>query len=181
MSSPNRSRKAILTVFALFLLPVIAAWVILSQNWYEAGTNKGTLLQPPVTLSSEVDTLPEGWKLGYIPPENCDQTCKNALYVMNQVDVAIGKDTDRLTPVTFHDNNDQLSDYERDAPQITPITAPAIIRELHNLPANTLFIIDPMHNVMLYYPTHSDKEAMIKEGKNVLADLRKLLKLSRIG
>ncbi|WP_232506971.1 hypothetical protein [Idiomarina piscisalsi] len=101
--------------------------------------------------------------------------------MMNQVDVAIGKDTDRLTPVTFHNNNDQLSDYERNAPQITPITAPAIIRELKDLPANTLFIIDPMHNVMLYYPTHNDKEAMIKEGKNVLADLRKLLKLSRIG
>lgn len=181
MSSLNRSKKAILTVFALFLLPLIAAWIILSQNWYEAGTNKGTLLQPPITLHSDVNILPEGWTLGFIPPDNCEKTCKNTLYVMNQIDVAIGKDTDRLTPVTFHNSNDQLSNYEQDAPHITTLTAPAIISQLDDLPAHTLFIIDPMHNVMLYYPTHSEKQVMIKEGKNVLADLRKLLKLSRIG
>ncbi|WP_232506970.1 hypothetical protein [Idiomarina piscisalsi] len=76
MSSPNRSKKAILTVFLLFLLPVLAAWLILSQNWYEAGTNKGTLLQPPITLSSEVDALPEGWKLGYIPRRTANRPVK---------------------------------------------------------------------------------------------------------
>ncbi|HAS21843.1 MAG TPA: hypothetical protein DCR51_01545, partial [Idiomarina loihiensis] len=71
--------------------------------------------------------------------------------------------------------------FNHSAPHITQLVTPELIEQLSALPENTLFIIDPMHNVMLYYPTHEDKEQMITEGKNVLADLRKLLKLSRIG
>ena len=61
------------------------------------------------------------------------------------------------------------------------VVSAELLAQLDELPVNTLFIIDPLNNVMLYYPTHADKEAMVLEGKNVLADLRKLLKLSRIG
>jgi len=181
MSSLNRSRRAIIIVFVSFLLPLLAAWLILSQNWYEAGTNKGTLLQPPITLNQEADQLPEGWQLGYIAPQNCGTTCENTLYVMNQVDVAIGKDTERLTPVVLHQSESTQTEFNHSAPHITQMITPQLIEQLSELPENTLFIIDPMHNVMLYYPTHTDKEQMITEGKNVLADLRKLLKLSRIG
>jgi len=181
MSSLNRSRRAMITVFTAFLLPVLAAWLILSQNWYETGTNKGTLLQPPITLSSQTELLPDGWQLGYIAPETCDLTCENTLYVMNQVDVALGKNMDRLTPVVLHQNKNSETNFNHSAPHITQMVAPQLIDELSQLPPNTLFIIDPLHNVMLYYPTHEDKTAMITEGKNVLSDLRKLLKLSRIG
>ncbi|KPD20715.1 MULTISPECIES: hypothetical protein [Idiomarina] len=181
MSSLNRSRRAIIIVFVAFIVPLLAAWLILSQNWYEAGTNKGTLLQPPITLDKQTDQLPEGWQLGYVAPKNCGTTCENTLYVMNQVDVAIGKDTDRLTPVVLHQSENAQSEFNHSAPHITQLVTPQLIEQLSELPENTVFIIDPMHNVMLYYPTHSDKEQMITEGKNVLADLRKLLKLSRIG
>ncbi|MCK7458856.1 hypothetical protein [Idiomarina aminovorans] len=181
MSSLNRSHRSMIIVFLAFILPVLAAWLFLSQNWYEVGTNKGTLLQSPITLNTEANQLPEGWQLGYIAPQNCGSTCENTLYVMNQVDVAIGKDTDRLTPVVLHQSESMQSDFNHSAPHITQMITPQLIEQLSELPENTLFIVDPMHNVMLYYPTHSDKEKMIAEGKNILADLRKLLKLSRIG
>ncbi|RUO69438.1 hypothetical protein [Idiomarina ramblicola] len=181
MSSLNRSRRAIIIVFVAFIIPVLAAWLILSQDWYEAGTNKGTLLQPPITLNQEADQLPEGWQIGYIAPQNCEAICENTLYVMNQVDVAIGKDTERLTPVVLHQSEAEKTNFNHSAPHITQMITPQLIEQLSELPDNTVFIIDPMHNVMLYYPTHLDKEQMIAEGKNVLADLRKLLKLSRIG
>ena len=181
MSSLNRSRRSMIIVFLAFILPVLAAWLFLSQNWYEAGTNKGTLLQPTITLNQEANQLPEGWQLGYIAPQNCGTTCENTLYVMNQVDVAIGKNTDRLTPVVMHQSGDLQAGFNHSAPHITQLVTPKLISQLSELPENTVFIIDPMHNVMLYYPTHEDKEQMITEGKNMLADLRKLLKLSRIG
>ncbi len=181
MSSLNRSQRAIIIVFVAFIVPLLAAWLILSQHWYEAGTNKGTLLQPPVTLEQQTEKLPEGWQLGYIAPQNCETSCENTLYVMNQVDVAIGKDTDRLTPVVLHQSESLQASFNHSAPHITQLVTPELISQLSALPENTVFIIDPMHNVMLYYPTHEDKEQMIAEGKNMLADLRKLLKLSRIG
>lgn len=181
MSSLNRSQRAVIIVFAAFIIPVAIAWLVLSQHWYEAGTNKGELLQPPIQLTQHTDRLPEGWRLGYIAPDRCDTTCENALYVMNQIDVAIGKDTDRLTPVLLHATAASEAAFQAQAPHVTPLVSDKLIEQLAKLPDHTLFIIDPMHNVMLYYPTHADRKTMVLEGKNVLADLRKLLKLSRIG
>ena len=180
MSSLNRSRRTLIIVLIAFLLPVIIAWIILNQHWYQAGSNKGTLLANPVALEAQ-DTLPEGWKLAYVPPDECLQNCQNTLFVMNQIDVALGKDTERVTPVVI--TNTEREDVGAYHDQLTfdELVAPALIAQLGELPEHSLFIIDPLNNVMLYYPTHTGKEAMILEGKNVLADLRKLLKLSRIG
>lgn len=180
MSSFNRSRRTLIIVFIAFLLPVLVAWLILDQHWYQAGTNKGTLLTDPIALE-DTEQLPQGWKLGYIVPANCEQQCANALYVMNQIDVAVGKDSDRVFPIAFSDNSEQQLTQQLEQLQVSAIKAPNIVQQLSSLPHNTLFIIDPLNNVMLYYPTHKDKESMVLEGKNVLADLRKLLKLSRIG
>lgn len=180
MSSLNRSRRTLIIVLIAFLLPVIIAWVILDQHWYQAGTNKGTLLANPVALE-QADSLPEGWKLAYVPPKECRQACQNALFVMNQIDVAVGKDTDRVTPLVITaTQRDDIAQYHQQF-EFTELVSATLLSQLGELPKNTLFIIDPLNNVMLYYPTHSDQEAMVLEGKNVLADLRKLLKLSRIG
>lgn len=180
MSSLNRSRRTLIIVLIAFLLPVIVAWVILDQHWYQAGTNKGTLLANPISLT-DTEALPNGWKLGYVAPEQCGNRCQNTLYVMNQIDVAVGKDTDRVTPVVLAQGAAANTEPHLERLNIDRTTAPQLIAQLSDLPADSLFIIDPLNNVMLYYPTHTDKEAMILEGKNVLADLRKLLKLSRIG
>jgi hypothetical protein len=180
MSSLNRSRRTLIIVLIAFLLPVIIAWIILDQHWYQAGTNKGTLLAEPVTLG-QADELPDGWKLAYIAPEQCQERCQNVLFVMNQIDVALGKDTDRVTPVVL--TNSAVADVREFHSEFhfTQLQQPQLIDQLNGLPAGSLFIIDPLNNVMLYYPSHDDQQTMILEGKNVLADLRKLLKLSRIG
>lgn len=180
MSSLNRSRRTLIIVLIAFLLPVIIAWVILDQHWYQAGTNKGTLMANPVALE-QAEALPEGWKLAYAPPADCQQACQNALFVMNQIDVAVGKDTDRLTPIVLTPTpRDDIAQYHQQF-EFTEVVSAELLSQLSELPENTLFIIDPLNNVMLYYPTHRDQETMVLEGKNVLADLRKLLKLSRIG
>lgn len=180
MSSLNRSRRTLIIVLIAFLLPVIIAWVILDQHWYQAGTNKGTLMANPVALE-QAEALPEGWKLAYVPPKECQQACQNALFVMNQIDVAVGKDTDRVTPIVLTAaQRDDIAQYHQQF-DFQDVISADLLTQLDELPINTLFIIDPLNNVMLYYPTHADKEAMVLEGKNVLADLRKLLKLSRIG
>ncbi|MGM0481936.1 MAG: hypothetical protein ACQEQZ_08395 [Pseudomonadota bacterium] len=180
MSSLNRSRRTLLIVLVAFLLPVIVAWIILDQHWYQAGTNKGTLLANPISLP-ETDALPEGWKLAYIAPQQCDSSCQSALYVMNQIDVALGKDTDRVTPVVLAASSPDATKAHTKNFTINHTRAPQLVAELDELPTDSLFIVDPLNNVMLYYPTHANREEMILEGKNVLADLRKLLKLSRIG
>ncbi len=44
-----------------------------------------------------------------------------------------------------------------------------------------LMIVDPMQQAMLYYPSLHSKQEAISQGKNIIRDLQKLLKVSRIG
>ncbi|MES2663720.1 MAG: hypothetical protein V4629_10515 [Pseudomonadota bacterium] len=44
-----------------------------------------------------------------------------------------------------------------------------------------LMIVDPMRQAMLYYPSLNSKQEAISQGKNIIRDLQKLLKVSRIG
>ncbi len=44
-----------------------------------------------------------------------------------------------------------------------------------------VFIVDPLGNVILSHKAPVDTEALPQFGKNILADMKKLLKYSRIG
>jgi hypothetical protein len=50
-----------------------------------------------------------------------------------------------------------------------------------NTNINAIFISDTLHNVVLRYPVTTDKEQAIMDSRDILADLKKLLQLSRIG
>ena len=42
-------------------------------------------------------------------------------------------------------------------------------------------LVDTLNNAMLRYPTYEDKKAAVQSSRDILADVKKLLKLSRIG
>ena len=60
----------------------------------------------------------------------------------------------------------------------------ASVLEQHqqNLQSETgVYIIDTLNQAVLFYPVTADKNETVMIARDVLADLRKLLKLSRIG
>ncbi|RUO81151.1 hypothetical protein CWI84_03300 [Idiomarina tyrosinivorans] len=180
MSSRKSARIAMLSVIGIFILPAVLAWFFLNQHWYAAKTNKGKLLDPPVTLATaEAASLPEGWRVVYLQPEQCTTACQNTWYTLHQLDVALGKESDRLTPVVV-----SRSDTHALAEQFSNVTAlnnTALASRLGDIANMPLVVIDPLNNVILSYPIHADKQAMILEGKNLLSDIRRLLKLSKVG
>ena len=55
---------------------------------------------------------------------------------------------------------------------------------LPNLPdakSNTVLVVDTMNNAMLRYAIPASRKQAIMGSRDILADVRKLLKLSRIG
>ena len=48
-------------------------------------------------------------------------------------------------------------------------------------PTDGIFIADTLDNVILRYPLQIDKEQAILHSRDILSDMRKVLKLSRIG
>ncbi|MFC0446006.1 hypothetical protein ACFOD1_01125 [Pseudidiomarina halophila] len=181
MTSVKKSRATLIGVVLAFALPVIGAKFVLDQSWYQgAATNKGTMIVPPIELSDELQArLPEGWRVGLVADNNCGAPCQQGLYAMNQLDVALGKESSRVKPIVF--SRQQLDFDLAQTPLVKAIIDPEFPAAFADLPPHRLFIIDPLGNVMLHYDTYGNEEEMRAEAKNLLSDLRTLLKLSRIG
>jgi hypothetical protein len=166
--------------------------------------NHGELIQPPrplprvelprIALAGQTAgrTTPElaagdptlfrgTWTLVYIGDGTCDASCRGTLYVMRQTRLALGTDMTRLERVFLVTANCCAKDYlAREHAGITVLDASgaAGARLLDRFPAgdraHTLFIIDPLGNLMMRYDVRRDP-------RGLLVDLRRLLELSQIG
>ena len=66
MSNPA-SKKTLIIMVAVFVLPVILAKLALENDWFNQGaTNKGALLQPTIDVSSLLDGTEPKWRLLYV-------------------------------------------------------------------------------------------------------------------
>ena len=149
------------------------------------GVNYGSFLEPPISVEPKLhfdSGLRERWALIVKPSGNCDEACERALIDVRQVRLATGREIDRIERALLLTADATLAEDTvvahpglvvlrpgADAPTATAITA-----ALAALPVGQIYIMDPIGNVILSYP-------MAPERKRLLGDLKKLLKLSRIG
>lgn len=174
------SKKTLLLMVAVFVVPVILAKLALENDWFtKAATNKGQLLTPTIDMSEALATSSPKWRLVYVMPAKCDAICENALFSINQVWLALGKESDRAEAlVLLNENSDKsaitaLSEY----PNVSTFTFSSDA----GLAINSVYIVDTQNNAMLFYEIKNDRKEAVMESRNMLADIRKLLKLSRIG
>ena len=121
------------------------------------------------------------WSLVYVGNGACDSACRQALYVMRQTRLALNHDMTRVQRL-FLESGD-CSACERLAradPGLDVLDAggaagAALLREF---PApgreHSLFVVDPLGNLMMSYDVRGDPHGLLE-------DLKKLLKLSHIG
>ena len=188
MSTTKKNNKRTMLIFiAAFSLPVILAKLALDNGWFnQAATNKGQLLQPVLDMSSlQNEQVEPKWKLLYVLPEQCPQTCENALYSIAQVHSALGKHSDRAEVVV-------LTHEKSHRGQLSLLQAQPAYRLLNTKLENVnqvfastntegIFIADTLNNIILRYPLQVDPQEAILHSRDILADMRKVLKLSRIG
>lgn len=198
------NRIVMLAIFATFAVPVLAAYLALSTGWYQSqGTiNKGHLITPPIDISQlnivDQNNTPfiskdeeKSWYLFYIMPSHCDQACKNSLFLMRQSHIALGPDQNRVKQVVIH-HNDPSQDikdfiaeefptfghYFADSSSINQTFSTALENASES---GDLFILDPLGFIMLNYPPVTDEHESILKGRDLLKDLKYLLKVSKIG
>lgn len=190
MSTIKKNNKMMMLLLAsVFILPVILAKLALDNGWFnQAATNKGELLSPPVDMSVLYSAEPghqPKWKLLYVMPEVCSLECENALYSIAQVHSALGKESDRAEVVVIvHEksNLDQLAILQEKQNIRLLNTNLILIKQVFNdQSTDGIFIADTLDNVILRYPLQLDKKQAVLHSRDILSDLRKVLKLSRIG
>ena len=191
--SRSRGRRQLLIVAAVFLVPLLVAFSLYyGKLWRPAGSSsKGELIDParPLAVAGlrQSDGTPAGanpfqekWTLLYIGDGACDADCRTALVFMRQSRLALNNEMTRVQRIFLATGNCCANDYfKTEHPGLITLDAssPEAQPLLAQFPpdrAHSLFIVDPLGNLMMRHDaSHTSKD--------LLEDLKKLLKLSHIG
>lgn len=132
------------------------------------------------------------WSLMYVGGRQCARACKNALfYLMTRLRRSLAQDAERVRLILVHTSkaSKQLKDFmhERLAPMVelrgdpktvTRALAPAFTRNGAD-PRHHLYLVAPDGQIFMWYPTHADKQALLKEADGLYQDLLTTLKGAR--
>ncbi|MGB3727568.1 MAG: hypothetical protein WA981_17605 [Glaciecola sp.] len=182
----KNNKSSLLMMIGIFILPVILAYAALQLDWFnKAATNRGELLQPVIQAQDFLSDSDAKWHLMYVIPSNCDMACENAIYSVTQIYQATGKESDRVSKlfvVTSDSSKKALAQLEsQHSAYVLQKSQENVNQVFQNVGIDAIFITDTLHNVVMRYPVTSVQEDAIMDSRNILADLKKLLKLSRIG
>jgi hypothetical protein len=189
----NRNLRTLAALAGLFLLPLVFAFLTYyGTDWRPARhVNHGTLIQParplpalalPKALPGEAATPFHGaWSLVYVGSGECNADCRAALYLMRQTRVALNSDMTRVTRVFLVTSACCVSEFlAREHPGLTVLDASAesaagLVQQFpEDARAHTVFIVDPLGNLMMSYDARQNPHGLLE-------DLKKLLRLSQIG
>lgn len=199
----RRNRLILLILAASFIVPFLVGDLAYRFGWYKGGqVNKGLLIDPPASLDAlqardaagnpvTAAFASKSWWLVYVVPAECELACRNRLFQMRQVRKALGKEAERLRQVLVFTAPPDAALQELLAAEFSGferLTAePAVVDTALARATSAasrdgrLYVMDPMGWLMLAYLPEADEKASVVQAEDVLHDLRKLLKASRIG
>lgn len=196
----RKSRIKLVLIFSLFAVPLLLASVYLhlvrSSGGQLGDTSRGQLVDPAVPLTEftlqsadeafNLDSVRGLWTLLYLPEGACDETCQLNLYHMRQVRLALNHRMDRVQRAMVLQTENQVSaTILAEHPGLVVATgsaeAQSVLRDqvrsaeskMDPMP-DAIYLIDPLGNLMLRFPSDLEPKSMLK-------DLKHLLKVSRIG
>lgn len=183
-TSKAPQRRMMLMLLAVFLLPLVAAFVLYyGLGWRPAGsTNHGELLEPFQQLGDESAALREKWALVYVGDGRCDEDCRRALLVGRQTRLSLNQEMTRVNRALFATAGCcdlKFLDEAHAGIKVFDVSEPdARDGLLALLPPGDhrhhLFVVDPIGNIVLRFDTRQNP-------RGLLDDMKKLLKLSHIG
>ena len=170
----------------LILLGVVGPMVLATgmyklQFWVPEGRSyHGELIgngQTRADLGVQADD--QRWQMLVTAPKDCAVDCQQLVYLARQIQIGLGRDAGRASHALAA-AQPLSADYEakltREYPQLQryPLDSAAFSKATGDKATPQLWIIDPHGNLVLRY------DPSVK-GKDLLNDLRHLLKLSNIG
>jgi cytochrome oxidase Cu insertion factor (SCO1/SenC/PrrC family) len=193
---PELHRRNFRTVFALgglFLLPLLLSfWLYYGVHWRPLGTtNHGELIAPvrplPDITLHDTDGVARNhvfhgkWTLVYVGDGSCDANCRTTLVFMRQTRLSLNNEMTRVQRVLLATAGCcDLAYLAAQHPGVMALDASQAVAQplLAQFPAEaraqTLYIVDPLGNLMMRYDARLPP-------RGLLEDLKRLLQLSHIG
>ena len=185
-AKPSASRRKGRLQLLLILLGVIgpmnlATGMYKLNFWVPEGRSyHGELIGNGQTRADiGVQAQEDRWQLLVTAPSDCAVDCQQLVYLVRQIQIGLGRDASRASHALAAAqplNADYDAKLQREYPQLQryPLDLTIFSRTTGDKTAPQLWIIDPHGNLVLRY------DPSVK-GKDLLNDLRHLLKLSNIG
>jgi len=197
-SQPTTKRNPYTPWFVViaFVAPVVAAYALYFLGVTPPGySNKGELLNPIIDIESLALTddsdnpinrdeiTRHKWHMIYFAGTSCDDACNKALYNMRQINIAVGKNANRLRRLVVHlekPSEEFKALIAKEYPEARQAYASSRTIEIalqgvgSEFRSNEIYIMDPLGNIMLRFTQEQSY-------KDLLHDLNKLFKVSQIG
>lgn len=189
---PKRRNLQGWVIFLLFFVPLAIAAVLYFQTDWRPGArgNHGELVIPPVPTPAISLPMPGGehtdeeflrhhWSLVYLARSPCGEDCREALYNGRQMRLALGRLMERVQRVYLYLDEPPAADFvAREHPDLLVASAAgpgaAALLDAFSGQPEGYWLVDPLGNVMMLYPPEQEPRGMME-------DLKRLLRLSRIG
>ncbi|AZE45793.1 hypothetical protein C4K04_0082 [Pseudomonas chlororaphis] len=178
----RRGRWQLLLIVAMVIGPMILAtgmyklqfWVPESRSYHGELIGNG---QSRADIGVQADET--RWQILVTAPRDCAVDCQQLVYLARQIQISLGRDASRASHALAAAqplDADYQAKLQREYPQLQryPLDLATFTKGASDQDAPLLWIVDPHGNLVLRY------DARVK-GKDLLNDLRHLLKLSNIG
>lgn len=195
-AAPQVSRKTLIALILVFVGPLALAIVLFAfrdRLPIPGPRTVGELIVPAVPVpdlhprslaaAPLTESIPRGrWTLAYLTAGGCDLQCEANLFKMRQVRLLVGRDRDRvdrlllITGPTRPGGLDEIIKRYPKLPigELNAADQHALVQVLSAELPDHVFIVDPLGNAMMRYPTDVTAKGLLK-------DLKHLLKVSQIG
>jgi cytochrome oxidase Cu insertion factor (SCO1/SenC/PrrC family) len=168
------ARLKLVAVLLACASPFVLAWAAWHFKWGTgAAGNYGELIAPQPRSEAAFQELRGKWVLVTFDAAACDAYCERKLYFMRQVRTAQGKDQARIERMWV------ITDGGAPRPEVLAAFAGTRIARLNPAgfpgdPADHVYLVDPLGNLMMRFPRDPDPSKMLK-------DLQRLMKYSQVG
>lgn len=169
-------QNKLLLIGVVCAAPLVFGTLAYYYRWTPGeGGSYGELIAPRALSGPPFERLRGKWLLVAFDAAACDAYCERKLYFMRQVRRAQGKDMERVERVWVLTDGATLRRELLQAIEGTVVVH--LEKPMENFPGNPaehIYVVDPLGNLMMRYPRDPDPSKMLK-------DLQRLLKYSGIG
>ncbi len=199
----KKNRATMIALFALFIFPVVIAYSAYFNGWFANATkNHGELLSEDNVVDIEDYVLKRSdglaitgkefetlyWWILPVDLEDCNEDCvKLNLHTLNQTYLGLGKESGRINQLLVLPTNALIeigdfptaySDFSNTGVKVIEKSRSGLNKDL---PANFIYLVDPLGNIFMRYPLVLDKDKAAEKSRDLRKDILRLFKYSRLG
>ena len=191
----TRSRLTLILLVAVFAAPIIFAWIVTKNESLQPTKTKnyGELVHPARPLMDIIFTGIDGnaypleqmrrkWSLFYLVGNTCEEVCIESLVKMREARFAQSGEALRVSYYLIFTKLPDSTDFSsllKEHPRLTILTvaepqAASFVKQFkideqaEVLAAKRVYLIDPIGNLMMYYPQGFHRDGLLKDLKNIL-------------